>query len=99
MIENDEVILQVKHLKKYFPVRRGVFQRQVGQVKAVDDISFEVHRGETLGLVGESGCGKTTTGRTIVRLYNATDGQVLFNGIDDITPIFTRVCKAWWRAT
>lgn len=82
MIENDEVILQVKHLKKYFPVRRGVFQRQVGQVKAVDDISFEVHRGETLGLVGESGCGKTTTGRTIVRLYNATDGQVLFNGID-----------------
>lgn len=80
MIENDEVILQVRRLKKYFPIRRGVFQRKVGEVKAVDDVSFEVYRGETLGLVGESGCGKTTTGRTIIRLYNATDGQVLFNG-------------------
>jgi oligopeptide transport system ATP-binding protein len=82
MTANDEVILKVKNLKKYFPIRRGVFRRQVGQVKAVDGISFEVHRGETLGVVGESGCGKTTTGRTIIRIYNATEGEVLFNGTD-----------------
>jgi oligopeptide transport system ATP-binding protein len=76
------VILKVKNLKKYFPIRRGVLRRQVGQVKAVDDISFQVYRGETLGVVGESGCGKTTTGRTIIRIYNATEGEVLFNGTD-----------------
>jgi oligopeptide transport system ATP-binding protein len=77
-----DVILRVENLKKYFPVRRGVFQRHVGDVKAVDGVSFEVRRGETLGLVGESGCGKTTTGRTIVRLYEPTDGHVYFNGLD-----------------
>ena len=73
-----EVILKVENLKMYFPIRRGVFQRHVGDVRAVDDISFDVYRGETLGLVGESGCGKTTTGRTIIRLYDATDGKVTF---------------------
>ncbi|MGC9397740.1 MAG: ABC transporter ATP-binding protein [Anaerolineae bacterium] len=77
-----EVILQVRNLKKYFPIRRGVFQRQVGDVKAVDGIDFDVYKGETLGLVGESGCGKTTTGRTIIRLYEPTDGQVIFDGVD-----------------
>ena len=82
MTSNDEVILEVKNLKKYFPIRRGILRRQVGEVKAVDDVSFEVHRGETLGVVGESGCGKTTTGRTIIRIYNATEGEVLFNGTD-----------------
>lgn len=82
MTSNDEVILNVQQLKKYFPIRRGVFRRQVGEVKAVDDVSFQVYRGETLGLVGESGCGKTTTGRTIIRIYNATDGEILFNGTD-----------------
>jgi oligopeptide transport system ATP-binding protein len=77
-----DVILRVEELKKYFPIRRGVFQRHVGDVKAVDGISFEVYRGETLGLVGESGCGKTTTGRTIVRLYEPTAGHVYFDGTD-----------------
>ena len=78
----EEVILRVQNLKKYFPIRRGVFRRQVGEVKAVDDISFEVYRGETLGVVGESGCGKTTAGRTIIRLYEPTSGHVYFNGKD-----------------
>ncbi|MCS5613610.1 MAG: ABC transporter ATP-binding protein, partial [Candidatus Poribacteria bacterium] len=73
-----EKILQVKNLKKYFPIRRGILQKQVGDVKAVDGVSFDVHRGETLGLVGESGCGKTTTGRCLMRLIEPTDGEVLF---------------------
>jgi len=77
-----EVLLRVEGLKKYFPVRRGVFQRHVGDVKAVDGVSFDVYRGETLGLVGESGCGKTTTGRTIIRLYEPTAGHVFFEGAD-----------------
>lgn len=82
MIETNDTILQVKNLKKYFPIRRGVFRRVVGHVKAVDDVSFDVYRGETLGLVGESGCGKTTVGRTITRLYDATEGSILFNDTD-----------------
>lgn len=73
-------LLEVKDLKKYFPIRSGVFQRTVGHVKAVDGVSFTINRGETLGLVGESGCGKSTVGRTLVRLYDKTDGDVLFNG-------------------
>jgi len=78
----SEVILEVNNLKMYFPIKRGVIQRTVGYVHAVDDISFKVNRGETLGLVGESGCGKTTTGRTIVQLYKATQGSVMFQGKD-----------------
>jgi oligopeptide/dipeptide ABC transporter ATP-binding protein len=66
----------------HFPIRRGVFQRQVGAVRAVDGVSFEVSRGETLGLVGESGCGKSTTGRTILQLYKPTAGEVMFEGVD-----------------
>ncbi len=75
-------LLRVEHLKKYFAVRHGVFARQTGVVKAVDDISFSVDAGETLGLVGESGCGKTTTGRTIMRLMEPTDGTIIFDGTD-----------------
>jgi oligopeptide transport system ATP-binding protein len=82
MRPQDEVVLRVENLKKYFPIRRGVFRSQVGEVKAVDDISFNVYKGETLGVVGESGCGKTTAGRTIIRLYEPTDGHVFFNGKD-----------------
>lgn len=71
-------LLQVSHLQKFFPVRRGVFSRVVGHVQAVDDVSFEIREGETLGLVGESGCGKTTVGRTLLRLIEPTNGQITF---------------------
>lgn len=75
-------LLEVNDLKKYFPIRAGVFQRTVGHVKAVDGVSFTVNRGQTLGLVGESGCGKSTVGRTLVRLFDKTDGSVIYNGQD-----------------
>jgi oligopeptide transport system ATP-binding protein len=82
MMPQNDVILRVDKIKKYFPIRRGVLRRVVGNVKAVDGVSFHVYRGETLGLVGESGCGKTTIGRTITRLYDATDGHIYFNDTD-----------------
>ncbi len=82
---NEDILLQVEDLKMHFPIYRGVFQRQVGAVHAVDGVSFNVHRGETLGLVGESGCGKSTTGRAILQLYKPTAGQVHFNGVDLVT--------------
>jgi len=82
-MENDkEVLLSVDKLVKHFPIYRGVFQRQVGAVHAVDGVSFDVYKGETLGLVGESGCGKSTTGRTILQLYKPTSGSVHFGGVD-----------------
>jgi oligopeptide transport system ATP-binding protein len=76
-----KVVLRVRNLKKYFPINAGIIlQRQVGAVKAVDDISFDVYEGETLGLVGDSGCGKSTTGRTVLQLYRPTSGSVEFEG-------------------
>ncbi len=82
----DNVIMDVQNLKMYFPVTSGlIFQRAVGYIKAVDDVSFFVRRGETLGLVGESGCGKTTTGRCILQLYKPTDGKIVFEGRDLMT--------------
>src|SRR5499427_2617289 len=79
----DQVLIEVKHLKMYFPLTSGVLvQRTVGYIKAVDDVSFVVRRGETLGLVGESGCGKTTTGRCILRLERPTAGEILYDGVD-----------------
>lgn len=79
---NDNTLLQVEDLKMHFPIYRGVFRRQVGAVHAVDGVSFNVIRGETLGLVGESGCGKSTTGRTILQLYKPTAGKINFDGTD-----------------
>jgi peptide/nickel transport system ATP-binding protein len=78
----DNVIVDVRDLKMYFPVTRGVLRRKVADVKAVDGVSFKVKKGETLGLVGESGCGKTTTGRCILRLYEPTAGQIFFKSQD-----------------
>ena len=75
-------ILEVKHLKKYFPLKKGKFKEGDPCVKAVDDITFDLYEGETLGLVGESGCGKSTLGRTIIRLYEPTSGEVIFEGED-----------------
>jgi oligopeptide transport system ATP-binding protein len=77
-----EFLLEVDDLKMHFPIYRGVVRRQVGAVRAVDGVSFKVKKGETFGLVGESGCGKSTTGRTILQLYKPTDGKVVFDGVD-----------------
>lgn len=82
MNRENEIILDVQNLKKYFPIRGGLITRTVGHVKAVDGISFKLRRGETLGIVGESGCGKSTAGRTILRLHDITDGKVIFKGED-----------------
>ncbi|MBO55632.1 MAG: peptide ABC transporter substrate-binding protein [Dehalococcoidia bacterium] len=80
---HDDVLVEVNNLKMHFPVTSGLlFQREVAQVKAVDGVSFSIRKGETLGLVGESGCGKTTTGRCILQLYKPTDGEVIFEGTD-----------------
>jgi len=75
-------LVEVKNLKMYFPIYTGILRRHTGDVKAVDDISFDIYEGETLGLVGESGCGKSTVGRTLLRLYEATAGSVLIDGVD-----------------
>ena len=77
-----ETILEVKDLVKYFPIKAGLFRKVVGQVHAVDGVSFELKAGETLGIVGESGCGKTTLGRTIIRLLDPTEGSIVFKGAD-----------------
>ena len=85
-------LLQVKNLKKYFPIRGGLFSREVARVHAVDDVSFSIQRGETLGLVGESGCGKSTTGRCILRLIEPTAGEVTFDG-KDVTKLDKRALR------
>ncbi len=82
LVHQEDNILEVSHLKKYFPIKGGFFGGVTGTVKAVDDVSFQIKRGTTMGLVGESGCGKSTTGRTILRLLEKTSGTVLFNGED-----------------
>lgn len=85
MPETNSALLTVRNLKKYFPVRRGLLSRTTAAVQAVDDVSFEIRRGETFGLVGESGCGKTTTGRAVLRLIEPDSGQVRFDGTDLLT--------------
>ena len=79
---NREELLSVSHLKKYFPIREGLLSKKTGDVRAVDDISFEIQRGEIFGLVGESGCGKSTAGRTILNLLEPTGGRVVFGGTE-----------------
>lgn len=103
MTETRPVLLQVEGLKKYFPVHSGLLRRKVADVKAVDNVSFVVHEGETLGLVGESGCGKTTVGRTLLRLYEPTAGAILLrsanggttdNGMIDLAKLDVVALKA-----
>ena len=90
-IENmNDIILEVKHLKKYFKV-------PAGDVKAVDNVSFSIRKGETLGLVGESGCGKSTTGRTIIRLYEPTSGEIYFKGVN-IAKLSKKEMKTFTRS-
>jgi peptide/nickel transport system ATP-binding protein len=95
-IESRPILLDVQGLKKYFPIQRGLLRRVVGHVKAVEDVSFQIHEGETLGLVGESGCGKTTTGRLVLRATPPTSGQIRFrfqNDLVDLTPLSRRQLK------
>ena len=80
-----ETLIKVEGLKKYFPIQEGILKKTTGHVKAVDGVSFEVKRGETFSLVGESGCGKSTTGRALLRLIEPTDGKVIFEGVDLVT--------------
>ena len=95
--QSEDIILEAKNLKMYFPVGSGFLSRKpVGYVKAVDDVNFTVKRGETLGLVGESGCGKTTTGRCILQLYKPTAGQVVFDG-QDLTSMNTKTMRGMRR--
>lgn len=97
----SDALLQVKDLKMHFPVRRGFFRRVVGYVKAVDGVNLFIRPGETLGLVGESGCGKTTTGRCIIRAYHPTDGQILYRRSDgsvaDLAPRSSKELKSYHR--
>ncbi|GAB4523130.1 MAG: dipeptide ABC transporter ATP-binding protein [Anaerolineae bacterium] len=95
---NDTPLLEVKGLSKYFPITQGILNRQVGEVRAVDDVNFFIEEGETLGLVGESGCGKTTIARCILRWVRATSGEILFRQEDGSTVDMTRVSTQELRA-
>jgi oligopeptide/dipeptide ABC transporter ATP-binding protein len=81
-VAQNDIMVDVQNLKMYFPITRGLLRHKVGDIKAIDDVSFQIKKHETLGLVGESGCGKTTTGRCILRLYRPTAGKILFAGTD-----------------
>ncbi len=96
----DNPVLEIRNLKKYFPRYSGIFRRKTGEVKAVDDISFKINSGETLGLVGESGCGKTTTGRTIMRDLDPTAGEIYFhdNGkVIDVVKLEGEKLREYWK--
>ncbi|MFL5679170.1 MAG: ATP-binding cassette domain-containing protein, partial [Chloroflexota bacterium] len=89
-------LVEVRNLVKHFPIKGGILQRTIGLVQAVDDVSFEIRRGETLGLVGESGCGKTTVGRLLLRLIEPTSGEIRFDG-KDITRVSGPALKVYRR--
>ena len=91
--QDNQVLLSVRGLKKHFPIMKGIFRRQVGAVRAVDGVDFDIYKGETLGLVGESGCGKSTTGRVILQLDHATEGSIEFEGTE-LTELSTREMRA-----
>lgn len=101
--KDEDILLKVTGLKKHFPIRKGLFKKEEGAVKAVDDVSFNVYQGETLGLVGESGCGKTTLGRCVVRAYQPTEGAILYypedgagaNGTIDFATLSQRSLRAY----
>ncbi len=93
----SEVVLKVEHLKKFFPMRKSPLHRAKSYLHAVDDLNFEVKKGEVLGLVGESGCGKTTTGKTLLRLYEPTDGKITFLG-KDVTHIKSAQDRKWFHS-
>ena len=95
-MSTNQVVLEVKDLKKHFPVRKGLLRRTVGQVYAVDGISFSIGEGETLGLVGESGCGKSTAGRAVLRLIEPTSGKVAMTG-QDITHLSKKDLRPYRR--
>ncbi len=97
-MDGSDIILRVKSLKKYFPIEKGLLRRTVGYVKAVDDVSFEIAKGEVLGLVGESGCGKTTLGRCILRAIDPTSGEVILRTHEDDTVDITQLDKKQLRA-
>ncbi len=82
IVVSDELCLDVKNVRKYFPIYNGLMRKKVGEVKAIEDISFYARKGETLGIVGESGCGKTTLARCIMRVYKPEEGEIIFNGTD-----------------
>ena len=94
--ESGQLLLDVRDIKKYFPIQRGLLRRTIGYVKAVDGVSFQIREGETLGLVGESGCGKTTTGRMVLRASMPTAGEIWFRHdgqMRDLTPMSRRALK------
>ena len=90
-LQESSALVQVRDLKVHFPIRKGIMRRQVGAVRAVDGVSFDIFKGETLGLVGESGCGKSTTGLAILRLIDMTSGQVVFEDQDISTLVPIRI--------